>query len=191
VAVAALVAEGVRRSLDDDIAGVRNLTDVFGGPPKGLDEQPALEVRSKRPGAIQAINLPAVVTWARTHECLVVMRHFVGEFMEVDDPLMEVYGNPGTAATAERDLRGLVALGVERTIAQDPAFALRVMVDMANKALSAAVNDPRLQYRFSTTSGTACGRSARSTCRARRGIPRPGAASSSPSRVGRTSWLWA
>ena len=142
VAVAAFVAKGVRRSLDDDIAGLRNLTDVFGGPPQGLDEQPALEVRCKRPGAIQAINLPAVVTWARTHECLVVMRHFVGEFMEVDDPLMEVYGNPGGADAAERDLRGLVALGLERTIAQDPAFALRVMVDMGNKALSAAVNDP-------------------------------------------------
>ena len=35
-----------------------------------------------------------------------------------------------------------VALGVERTIEQDPAFAIRVMVDIAIKALSAAVNDP-------------------------------------------------
>jgi len=35
-----------------------------------------------------------------------------------------------------------VALGLERTIEEDPAFALRVMVDVANKALSPAVNDP-------------------------------------------------
>ena len=36
----------------------------------------------------------------------------------------------------------MVALGVERTIEQDPAFAIRVMVDIADQALSPAVNDP-------------------------------------------------
>jgi uncharacterized membrane protein len=37
---------------------------------------------------------------------------------------------------------GFVALGVERTIEQDPAFALRILVDIAIRALSPAVNDP-------------------------------------------------
>jgi uncharacterized membrane protein len=36
----------------------------------------------------------------------------------------------------------MLALGVERTIEQDPAFAIRIMVDVATRALSAAVNDP-------------------------------------------------
>jgi uncharacterized membrane protein len=36
----------------------------------------------------------------------------------------------------------LYALGRERTIEQDPAFALRILVDIAIKALSPAVNDP-------------------------------------------------
>ena len=36
----------------------------------------------------------------------------------------------------------MLALGVERTIEQDPAFAIRVMVDIAIRALSPAVNDP-------------------------------------------------
>ena len=36
----------------------------------------------------------------------------------------------------------MVALGVERTIEQDPAFAVRIMVDIAIRALSPAVNDP-------------------------------------------------
>ena len=35
-----------------------------------------------------------------------------------------------------------MALGKERTIDQDPAFALRIMVDIAIRALSPAVNDP-------------------------------------------------
>ena len=36
----------------------------------------------------------------------------------------------------------MVARGVERTIEQDPAFAVRIMVDIAIRALSPAVNDP-------------------------------------------------
>jgi len=80
--------------------------------------------------------------WARQHDCLVVMRHSVGEFLETGDLLFEVHGDPGETAAAERALRGFVAMGLERTIEQDPAFALRVMVDVANKALSPAVNDP-------------------------------------------------
>jgi uncharacterized membrane protein len=70
------------------------------------------------------------------------MRHSVGEFIETDDLLFQVYGNPGQADAAERVLRGLVALGLERTIEQDSAFALRVVVDVANKSLSPAVNGP-------------------------------------------------
>jgi len=45
-------------------------------------------------------------------------------------------------AAASRRLEGMVALGAERTIEQDPAFAIRVMVDIATRALSPAINDP-------------------------------------------------
>ena len=48
------------------------------------------------------------------------------------------------AATSRNEARliGSVALGHERTIEQDPAFAIRIMVDIADHALSPAVNDP-------------------------------------------------
>jgi uncharacterized membrane protein len=35
-----------------------------------------------------------------------------------------------------------VALGSERTMEQDPTFGMRILVDIAIKALSAAINDP-------------------------------------------------
>jgi uncharacterized membrane protein len=50
-------------------------------------------------------------------------------------------GTPGTGG-AERELNGMIALGDERTIGQDPAFAIRIMVDIALMALSPAVNAP-------------------------------------------------
>ena len=36
----------------------------------------------------------------------------------------------------------MMVLGLERTLEQDPAFAVRIMVDVAIRALSAAINDP-------------------------------------------------
>ena len=61
--------------------------------------------------------------------------------MPVGAEIIAVHGvQPPPAAT--RRLSRLVALGVERTIEQDPSFAIRVMVDVATRALSPAVNDP-------------------------------------------------
>jgi len=51
-----------------------------------------------------------------------------------------LYG--GAAAIDDHQLRGAVALGTERTIEQDPTFAFRILVDIAIKALSPAINDP-------------------------------------------------
>ena len=54
---------------------------------------------------------------------------------------MEVYG--GTGLPAEKvSSPGSFAIGRERTIDQDPAFGLRIVVDIAIRALSPAVNDP-------------------------------------------------
>ena len=53
--------------------------------------------------------------------------------------LAEVYGAGPPSACS---LRQQFALGRERTIEQDPAFAMRILVDIAIKALSPAINDP-------------------------------------------------
>jgi len=64
----------------------------------------------------------------------------VGDFLAVDEPLFRLYG--GAGAIEDHQLRAAVALGSERTIEQDPTFAFRILVDIAIKALSPAINDP-------------------------------------------------
>jgi uncharacterized membrane protein len=104
-------------------------------------EQPALVIRSARPGAIQALDVRGLAGWARGHGCLVVLCRRVGDFVPAGAALIETYGGaPGIRA--ERTLRNMIVLGDERTIDQDPAFAIRIIVDIADKALSPAVNDP-------------------------------------------------
>jgi uncharacterized membrane protein len=54
--------------------------------------------------------------------------------------LLRVHG--GTRAFDERALRAAFVLGGQRTFEQDPKYAIRLLVDIAIKALSPAVNDP-------------------------------------------------
>jgi uncharacterized membrane protein len=109
--------------------------------PYRAPREPTLVVRTARGGAIQAIDIRGLGRWARDHKSLVVLRHPVGDFIPAGAALIEVYdADPGPGA--EDELRAMVALGLERTIEQDPAFAIRIMVDIAIRALSPAVNDP-------------------------------------------------
>jgi uncharacterized membrane protein len=64
----------------------------------------------------------------------------VGDFVAVDEPLFNLYG--GAQRIDDATLRAQVALGSERTMEQDPTFAFRIVVDIAIKALSPAINDP-------------------------------------------------
>lgn len=63
----------------------------------------------------------------------------VGDFLAPGDPLVRIVGGKPLDAAA---VRGCVAVGAERTLEQDPRFVFRVLVDVANKALSPAINDP-------------------------------------------------
>jgi uncharacterized membrane protein len=91
-------------------------------------------------GIVLAVNLPMLVNEARRADTLIEFVPQVGDFVAVDEPLFHLYGP--SAAIGDDTLRALVAFGTERTIEQDPMFAFRILVDIALKALSAAINDP-------------------------------------------------
>jgi uncharacterized membrane protein len=142
VAVAALCADHARRNFREQEALLAGSPDIFWGVVQESEEAPTLVVRSAAPGAIQAIDVRGLVKWAREQGRLVAFRHTIGDFVPAGARLIEAYGGAVADPQDERRLRGMVALGNERTIEQDSAFAIRIMVDVANKALSAAINDP-------------------------------------------------
>ncbi|MER5467808.1 DUF2254 family protein [Streptomyces sp. NPDC002685] len=97
-------------------------------------------IRSERGGVIQAFDAPGMVSLAARHDCVFVLAASVGDFVPPSGTVVEIHG--GTSAPDPRRVTGLLALGSERTIEQDPGFALRILVDIAIRALSPAVNDP-------------------------------------------------
>ncbi|MFZ0091584.1 MAG: DUF2254 family protein [Solirubrobacteraceae bacterium] len=141
VAVAVLVSDYLHRDFRRLVAMLAAPEIYWGGVPDDA-EPPLLVARCERRGAIQAIDVDGLLGWARTHDLLVVVRHPVGDFVPAQAVLVEAYGDGVVEQRDAERLRRMVVLGVERTIEQDPAFAIRIMVDIADKALSAAINDP-------------------------------------------------
>ena len=89
---------------------------------------------------VVALNPVALVDAARHAGGIIELVYRVGDFVATGEPLFRVYGR--ATEIDERMLRAQVAFGSERTIEQDSTFAFRVIVDVAIKALSAAINDP-------------------------------------------------
>ncbi|MFG2339639.1 DUF2254 domain-containing protein [Streptomyces yangpuensis] len=125
---------------------VRGEAEVLGAAPRAGDPvpppagRPVAHVRSERGGVIQAFHPERLTALAARHDCLLVVTRLVGDYVPPGAVVVEVHG--GNPAPDPRRVTGLIAFGSERTIEQDPAFALRVLVDIAVRALSPAVNDP-------------------------------------------------
>jgi uncharacterized membrane protein len=89
---------------------------------------------------VLAVDLDTLVREAQRSNGVVALVPQVGDFVATDEPLFVLYG--GASAIDDRILETTVAFGSERTMEQDPLFSFRIIVDIALKALSPAINDP-------------------------------------------------
>jgi len=131
--------------------GLRVIDDVYPNPiPVPPLPAPSLEklgattrtiLHRGNSAIVIAVNLKALLAAAKKADVAIEVVPRVGDFVAGGEPLFQLRG-AGSSAIDDRFLRGQVALGRERTIEQDSTFAFRVVVDIAIKALSPAINDP-------------------------------------------------
>jgi uncharacterized membrane protein len=121
------------RRLSESRDSDRDLADALQG-------EPSSTITSSADGVVLAFDVHGLVSLAQRADRVIELVPQVGDFVATGDPLFRVFG--GGATLPEAELRGSVALGQERTLEQDPAFAFRILVDMASKGLSPAINDP-------------------------------------------------
>jgi uncharacterized membrane protein len=114
--------------------------DPVRGPGNVLAGEPAAVISSPNDGVLLAFDPEGLVALAQAAGCVVELVPQVGDFVAAGSPLFRVFGSRGSPRAVS--LCQAVALGQERTLEQDPAFAFRIMVDVAAKGLSAAINDP-------------------------------------------------
>ncbi len=105
-------------------------------------EEPEVQVVTHRgrPRTVQAIDGGALVDVARAASARIDVAVAVGDTVMDSTPVVRVFG--ARRPIAERLLRDAIALGDERTFEQDPQYAIRLLVDIAIRALSPAINDP-------------------------------------------------
>jgi uncharacterized membrane protein len=91
-------------------------------------------------GIVLAVNLELLAAEAERARGLIEFVPQVGDFVAVEEPLFNLYD--GAQSIDEDTLHSVVAFGSERTMEQDPTFAFRIVVDIALRAPSPAINDP-------------------------------------------------
>ncbi|MEY4175459.1 MAG: hypothetical protein RI900_2624 [Actinomycetota bacterium] len=125
--------------------GRRSLLQMYGDAPTLQATMPDRDrkvlVRHTSPsGVVQAYSRNGLVELAARHDVTIELLVDTGLYVGTGTPLAVVQTS-GSIPTAE-EIVGQFALGHERTMHQDPRFALRQLVDIAIRALSPAVNDP-------------------------------------------------
>jgi uncharacterized membrane protein len=109
-----------------------------GGRPAVGGEPAPQVVRSRTGGVVLAFDAAGLVALALAADSVIELVPQVGDFVSVGDVLFRARGGRLDEGLLHRH----IALGAERTVEQDPAFPFRIIVDIAAKALSPAINDP-------------------------------------------------
>lgn len=90
------------------------------------------------PAVLQRVETAELIAAAKAANVVIVVCESPGATLHRGSRVAQVHGGELPDRTV---LRGLV-VGDERTFGQDPLLALRLLADIALRALSAAVNDP-------------------------------------------------
>jgi len=93
-----------------------------------------------RPSYLVGLDLPRLARYGVDAGAVVVISPAIGDAVVAGDRLAIVLG--ASRPLAEARLRDAFWLAPERSLLNDPAYAIRLIVDVAIRALSPAVNDP-------------------------------------------------
>ncbi len=141
--VIASIAGDLAQSIEADVA-VPSADTVKAGPSLSemlvrLDEDSGV-VRAPGSGYLQYVSMSRLIDIAARGHAVIRLLHRPGHFVVEGEPLANVW--PAAAAPGvARALGGAHATGPHRTLTQDLSFAVDQLVEIAIRALSAAVND--------------------------------------------------
>ncbi|MFD3333740.1 DUF2254 family protein [Streptomyces sp. NPDC058700] len=148
----AVTGGGLARAVGDRLRTVIDQTYPPGAdrsPPLDVDPSPEVArvavVHRGRPAVIVALDEPGLVRLAVRHDvrirCVSAVGHFVGAPGTI--AFVEPGRSVGSVGTRLSDrVAACVRYGPSRTVEQDTTYGIRLLADIAVRALSPAVNDP-------------------------------------------------
>ena len=119
-----LVGEQTRKLLDE----------VYPDRGPAAEDGPEPTVAARKSGVVNHIDYEKLVDLAKTADCTLELVPALGEFVPAGGPMFLVHGEPSDLD--EEAVTEEVVLGLERTLDQDVAYGLRMLVDIAERSLS-------------------------------------------------------
>lgn len=106
-------------------------------------------IRSSQAGQVIAVELRTLRGLAQRHRLRIALRVQIGDAVTVGSPLMWVWPVEGSSVGPWMTARmeGAIVVDQERSLRHDAYYSLRLLVDVAVRALSPAVNDPTTAVR--------------------------------------------
>ncbi|MCB1005598.1 MAG: DUF2254 domain-containing protein [Acidimicrobiales bacterium] len=99
-------------------------------------------VRASGRGVVLNVDDAHLGRIATSDELELVVVPRVGDFVRSDGPLVEVRGIADPDEIDDHAIERCFAFGKERALDHDPAFGVRQLIDIAERALSPGINDP-------------------------------------------------
>ncbi len=139
-AITQLVERNTRRAISRQHQ--MNVTDA---PPRAPGW--AITISAGKTGYVQTIHPELLLPLASRRGVTICLRPRVGQHVVAETTLAWVWAaseeDPAPdRGPFEKAVNADVRIGFERTLEQDVAFGMRQLIDIASKALSAAINDP-------------------------------------------------
>lgn len=107
---------------------------------------PARTIAAPRGGVVVSVNEDRLVRVAAESGTMLALVPRIGDFVPEGGPLVVVRADPQPVPPRldgiETNVLKAIAMDSERTMEQDLAFGFRQLIDIAERALSPAVNDP-------------------------------------------------
>jgi len=110
------------------------LDEVYPDPGPAPEEGPEATVAARKSGVVNHIEYEELVDLARRADCTLELVPALGEFVPAGGPLFLVHGEPRDLD--EEAVTKEIVLGLERTLDQDVAYGLRMLVDIAERSLA-------------------------------------------------------
>ncbi|NBE55897.1 DUF2254 domain-containing protein [Streptomyces boluensis] len=115
------------------------------GPPSRTGREAVVLARQGEPSVLLALDERRLTQLAARHDVHIQLLRAVGDFVGTGEAVASVEpagsSHPLDARTVRR-FAACVRYGPSRTVEQDAAYGLRLLVDIAIRALSPAINDP-------------------------------------------------
>ncbi len=116
--------------------------DALEGQARDLDPLKSAEVRAGTAGYLQRIELDQIMENAAKRGLVVKLERRPGQYVDAADAVLRVWPAEAVDARLRKDFSQTFTVGVQRSLAQDPEYALDQLVEIALRALSPSLNDP-------------------------------------------------